>query len=140
MATTITRVPVVRDEEHDEWYITTSARDTKLSLIEKRQFRRELRQAGLLGPGDKPLDFQFFVDKERVALIQFHNRLVRHATSRQDRLDYLNKQQEVLQTLADNLSNNEDLGAGELILDKIRECMDWHVGMFELVENVRNLM
>ncbi|RSL40805.1 hypothetical protein CEP54_016011 [Fusarium duplospermum] len=137
MATTaIERVPAVSGA-HDE---KTSAQGIKLSPSEKREFREELRLAGLFGPGDRPLQFDELVEIKRVALIQFHNRLIRRSTTRRDRLEYLDKQQDVREKLANDLSNKEDLGARESVLGEITACTRWLFELLELVEDVRHLM
>ncbi|RSL46519.1 hypothetical protein CEP51_015917 [Fusarium floridanum] len=100
------------------------------------------RLAGLFGSGDEPLQFDDVVEIKRVALIRFHNRLIRRSTTRRDRLEYLDKQEDVLEKLANNLSNKEDLGAGEDVgpmipgypegtcrsncpSDRVRVAIDW---------------
>ncbi|EEU34799.1 uncharacterized protein NECHADRAFT_79754 [Fusarium vanettenii 77-13-4] len=141
-ATSTQRVPISPGgTELDEWYNDTSAQVTPMSWREKRQFQRELRLAGLFGPrrgpGRGPLSFNNLTDEVRDALVQFHNALVRHTETDEDRLEYLDKQQDGLKDLANKLSKKEDLGAKEFFLADLVACTNWFKELLNLVEDLR---
>ncbi|KAJ4222071.1 hypothetical protein NW759_006497 [Fusarium solani] len=108
-----------------------------MSHSEEEDLQEELGLAGLFGPGHDPLPFDALNDEMRVALVHLHNALVMRMESEEDRLDYLDEQQDELEDLANRLSKDKYTAKDEVFLVDLAACTDWLKELLDLVEDLR---